>query len=202
MNYLINASAWEPLGNLTGNAHRFNPARVGATHNEGGAESDSAPPALSYRFADAKLVTSWPFWSLRPLRPLNTLLSVWSIHLYLAGIVSPLLAMLTGHLIGSIEPSEFTTRIRLAVIPPIGLPVLAPILLSIDPSILAATFLPYIAQLRHTNIIPTASPTVFIRSAAHRPWATIERTGPSVIHSRQISALRTRLTDRRDTSQE
>jgi hypothetical protein len=72
--------------------------------------------------------------------------------------------MLTGHLIGSIESSEFTARIRLAIFPPIGLPVFAAILLSIDPSvlpsILAAIFLPYVANLPHTSIISTASAAV------------------------------------------
>jgi hypothetical protein len=75
-------------------------------------------------------------------------------------MISPLPAMFTSHLIGSIEPPDFTALVRPAIFPPIGLPVFAAILLSIGPSIFPAIVLPHIARLPHTNIISTASATV------------------------------------------
>jgi hypothetical protein len=69
--------------------------------------------------------------------------------LYRAYIVSPLLTMLTSHLIGSIKSAEFTTGIRTAILSPIEL------------AVLAAIFLPHVTHLRHTQIISTASATVY-----------------------------------------
>jgi hypothetical protein len=109
-------------------------------------------------------------------------------------MVSSLPAMLTGYLIGSIEPTKSTAGIRTAILSPIFTPIQLPIL--------AAIFLPDIACLRHPTIISTSSATVFTRSAAHRSWTAIERTGSPIIHSRRISTWLTRLTDRWDTGQE
>ena len=88
--------------------------------------------------------------------------------------------MLTRYLVSPIEPPKFTTRIGSAVLPAI----LTSIGPSVFPTILAAIFLPYIARLRHTNIISTASATVSARSAIYRSRATVERTRPPVIRAR------------------
>ena len=60
--------------------------------------------------------------------------------------------MFTSYLISPIEPTDFTTVIRPAISPPIGL--------SVFPAILAAIFLPYIAHLSHASIISTTPATV------------------------------------------
>jgi hypothetical protein len=110
-------------------------------------------------------------WTLRPFRPLwpfDTLNPIGPIHLSSTRIVSSLPAMFTRCLISAIEPSNFTTRIRPAILSTIGLPILTPILLPIGPpvfpTILAAILLPYI-RLGHTPIVPPATTAVITATA-------------------------------------
>jgi hypothetical protein len=90
-------------------------------------------------------------------------------------MISPLPAMFTGHVVGSIKPSGFTVSIRPAVFPPIGLPVLAPIFspvhLSVFAAILSAIQLTVFSPIptpiiNHiADIVPPATPTVIAISA-------------------------------------
>jgi hypothetical protein len=63
--------------------------------------------------------------------------------------------MLTGHLISSIESSEFTARIRLAIFPPIGLPVFTTIFSAIHSTIFAPVFPPVVVYI--ADIVPSTA---------------------------------------------
>jgi hypothetical protein len=68
-----------------------------------------------------------PFGSLRPLWAFDALGTIGPFHLDGTGVVSSLLAMLTGDLISAIQSAEFATGIRTAILSPIELSVFAPV---------------------------------------------------------------------------
>ena len=80
-------------------------------------------------------------------------------------MISPLSAMFTGHLICPIEPPDFTALVRPAIFPPIGLPVLTPILSAIQLTGFSPIPTPIINHI--ADIVPPTTPTVI--AVAARP---------------------------------
>jgi hypothetical protein len=99
-----------------------------------------------------------PFRAFRTLWPFYTLRSVRSFNLHHAGSITPLLAMVSGHLVGPIEPSGFPTT----VVPPVFTTVFSTIQPPIFPTVRSSVLPPDVAGLRHTIVVSTttAGPTI------------------------------------------
>jgi hypothetical protein len=92
--------------------------------------------------------------------------------------------MIAGNMIGAVEPSELTARIRAVIFMTVGLPIFATIDLAIFPSILPPVELPvftsifstYIIGLGHNRLVSPTPPFMIsaITTTTDGPRTTIQ----------------------------
>ena len=107
------------------------------------------------------LVSSRPLgalYSLRTVRPLDSLHTTPPVHLNCAGIVAASLAVVISHVVGPIKPSKFATAVGLPTLSSVELSVFAPVFPAVLLAVLPAIFLPHISGLSAPEVIPPRRP--------------------------------------------